>query len=274
LAGGNRVAKALVSREGQLQDLITNFNTTTAALAAESDNLSETIRLLAPTLEDAQSSLVSLNAALPPTRALAIATRPGIAELPATIAAGLPWLNQARPLLSEGELGGIARFLERGTPASAEGIAETVAGLPELTDFNRCIDENLIPTGNIELEDSFGSSDFSTGQPNYREFFYVASGVAAESANYDGNGIYVRFQPGGGPFLVKSENPGGGFEADALYGNTIAPPLGTRPRLRGMPPFKPNVDCFTNQIPDLNGPAADAGPPSPSVTTAPGTPTP
>jgi phospholipid/cholesterol/gamma-HCH transport system substrate-binding protein len=267
LIGGSRAAKALVSRETQLKDLVTNFNTTVSAFADESQNLSETIRLLAPTLETAQRSFVSLNEALPPLRALSIATEPGIAELPETIAAGLPWIEQSRELLGADELGGIAALLERGTPASAAAMAETVAGLPELTDFNRCIDENLIPAGNVELEDSFGPHDFSTGQPNYREFFYAASGLAAESANFDGNGIYVRFQPGGGPHLVKVDNPGGAFEAEAMYGQTIAPPLGTRPRLTGMPPMRPNVDCHSNSLPNLNGPAADAGPPSPAVVT-------
>ncbi len=139
--------------------------------------------------------------------------------------------------------------------------------MPELTAFNRCVDENLIPTGNIELADSFAGNDFSSGQPNYREFFYAASGVAAESANFDGNGIYVRFQPGGGPVKVKSANPGGGFDAGEMFGNTIAPPLGTRPRLTGLPPLRSDVPCFANPIPDLNGPAAAAGPPSPRAYT-------
>jgi phospholipid/cholesterol/gamma-HCH transport system substrate-binding protein len=265
LVSGSLVSEALVSREAQLKDLVTNFNTTVGALADESANLSETIRLLSPTLQTTRRSLVSLNSALPPLRALSIATRPGIAELPETIAAGLPWIAQARELFGADELGGIADLLERGTPDSAAAMAETVAGLPELTDFNRCVDENLIPTGNVKLQDSFGSLDFSTGQPNYREFFYSASGLAAESANFDGNGDYVRFQPGGGPFLVKSDNPNGSFGGEALFGNTIAPPLGTRPRLTGLPPFRPNVDCHSNPIPNLNGPAADAGPPSPRV---------
>ena len=267
LVAGNETAKVLVSRETQLKDLITNFNTFTGALADQSDNLSETVRLLPRTLQIAHRSLVDLNLALPPLRALAIATRPGIAELPATIRAGLPWLDQVLPLLSKRELGGIAHLLEQSTPASASSIHETVTGLPQLTDFNRCVDENLVPAGNVVLQDSSGSSDFTSGQPNSREFFYSAVGLAGESENFDGNGIYVRFQPGGGPVKVKADNPGGGFEADALYGNTIAPPLGTRPRLTGMPPFKPNLPCYKNAIPDLNGPAADAGPPSPRAYT-------
>jgi ABC-type transporter Mla subunit MlaD len=269
LISGSRASAALVSREAQLKDLVTNFNTTVGALADESENLSETIRLLSPTLGTTRRSLVSLNTALPPLRALSIATQPGIAELPETITAGLPWIEQVRPLLGDDELGGIAALLERGTPASAAAMAETVAGLPELTDFNRCVDENLIPAGNVKLEDRFGAFDFSSGQPNYREFFYSASGVAAESANFDGNGAYVRFQPGGGPLLVKSDNPGGSFGGEALFGNTIVPPLGTRPRLTGRPPFRPNFDCHRNPIPNLNGPAADAGPPSPRVVASP-----
>jgi phospholipid/cholesterol/gamma-HCH transport system substrate-binding protein len=267
LVAGNRTAKTLVSRETQLKDLITNFNTFTGALADESDNLSQTVRLLPPALRTARRSLVDLNLALPPLRALAIATQPGIAELPATIRAGLPWLDQVLPLLSKRELGGIAHLLERGTPASASSLHETVTGLPQLTDFNRCVDENLAPAGNVVLQDRFGSSDFTSGQPNYREFFYSAVGLAGESENFDGNGIYVRFQPGGGPVKVKAANPAGGTDADTLYGNTIAPPLGTRPRLTGMPPFKPEVPCYTNPIPDLNGPAAAAGPPSPRAYT-------
>jgi ABC-type transporter Mla subunit MlaD len=263
LTGGNQTFKALVSQETQLKDLLSNFNTFTGSLADESQNLSTTVHLLGPTLTTAQRSLVSLNAALPPLRGLAIATRPGIAELPATIAAGLPFIAQAKPLLSKRELGGIASLLAQGTPFSASATHETVAGLPQLTRFNRCVDENLVPTGNVELQDSGGGSDFSTGQPNYREFFYTAAGVAGETANFDGNGIYVRFQPGGGPTKVKSQNPTGSSDAKELFGNTIAPPIGTRPALGSLPPFKPDVPCFKNAIPNVNGPAAAQGPPSP-----------
>ena len=265
LTGGNRTFKSLVGVETQLKDLLSNFDTFTGSLADESRNLSTTIQLLAPTLTTAQRSLVSLNAALPPLRGLAIATRPGIAELPATIAAGLPFIAQAKPLLSERELGGIARLLAQGTPTSAATVAETIKGLPQLTRFNRCIAGNLVPAGNVVLSDSGNGFDFSTGQPNYREFFYTAAGVAGETANFDGNGVYVRFQPGGGPVKVKLKNPSGSFLSDEMFGNTISPPIGTRPRLGTMPPLKPDVPCFKNAVPNLNGPAAALGPPSPAA---------
>ena len=65
LAGAAKTTGALIRNEGQLKDLITNFNTTMAAFASEATNLSASIRLLAPTLENANAALASLNARLP-----------------------------------------------------------------------------------------------------------------------------------------------------------------------------------------------------------------
>jgi phospholipid/cholesterol/gamma-HCH transport system substrate-binding protein len=260
-AGLARTSRGLVTHEQQLKDLITNFSTFTGALAEESANLQETIRLLGPTLQTTRRSLINLNAALPPLRGFAIALEPAVRELPATIRAGRPWLDQAYPLLSRRELGGLAALLRSSTPGLAGATRDTLRLLPEITLFSRCVDENLIPAGNVVLEDSSGSADFSSGQPNYREFFYAATGVVGESQNFDGNGIYVRFQPGSGPVSVRANNPQGGFESEQLFGYSIAEPLGVRPRVNGNePPLKANVACHANDLPDLNGPAADAGP--------------
>jgi hypothetical protein len=70
--------------------------------------------------------------------------------------------------------------------------------------------------------------------------------------------MYVRFQPGGGPFTV-STGPST-LSGQQLFGNAVSPPLGTRPKYGREPPFNPNVPCYRSQIPDLNGPAAEIGP--------------
>ena len=54
IAGQQKVFTALSSREGQLKDLVTNFNITMAALASQSSNLSETVRQLPRVLSAAQ----------------------------------------------------------------------------------------------------------------------------------------------------------------------------------------------------------------------------
>ncbi len=85
-----------------------------AAFASESGNLRTSIRELAPTLENANGALASLNAAFPPTRAFAREILPGVRETPATIEASFPWIAQTRKLVSPSELGGLAKELSPG----------------------------------------------------------------------------------------------------------------------------------------------------------------
>jgi hypothetical protein len=78
--------------------------------------------------------------------------------------------------------------------------------------------------------------------------------------------MYVRFQPGGGSNTVSTGNTTTG--GDKLFGNAIAKPIGTRPRFPGhRSPYKPRVPCYTQQIPDLNGAAANVGPVESSIRT-------
>jgi hypothetical protein len=136
---------------------------------------------------------------------------------------------------------------------------------PQLGLAGRCVSHNLVPAGNQVIDKIPGKYPFSTGQPNYREFFYSTVGLAGESQNFDGNGPYVRFQAGGGPQLVRMANPGASPGNRSIWGYNISPPLGTRPRLpaAGKPPFRMDVPCHTQKVPDLNGPAAAVGPPDP-----------
>jgi len=253
--------------ETELQDLITNFNVVTGALAAESASVSETIDELAPTLEEAEPSLRELSDALPPLRALAIEAEPGIAELPATIAATEPWLEQADPLLGERELGGTARLLRQAAPGLAQTAHYSRPLFHNLSRVSRCASAVLIPTGDIVIDDSGvvdGTPfDFGTGQPNYRELFYALVQMAGESQSFDGNGSYVRVQAGGGGTLVQTPNsPGYPIGQTLLFGNTVEPPLGVRPALpASRPPFRMDVPCHQNPVPNVNGPAAAVAPP-------------
>ena len=97
----------------QLQGFVENFNSFTGALAAESGNLQETIALLGPTLQTTRSSLISLNDSLPALRGFAIAITPGINEVPKTIRVVRPFTTQLQGLLSNQELGGLAKILKQ-----------------------------------------------------------------------------------------------------------------------------------------------------------------
>lgn len=263
VAGAGRAFGALSKHEEDLKGLIVNFDVFTGALASQSANLSASIQQLAPTLKTFHSSLVSLNRTLPPLRAWAIELRPSVAELPDWIAAGRPWIEQAKPLLSGREAGGTARLLREGTPGLA-GAAQAgkAAALPQLNRISLCSSRVLTPTFDQTINDRF-----STGQPNYREFLYTLADFSGWGANFDGNGTVLRVQPGGGNVLVEQDNPHGNLSTDKRdYAHTIAPPLGTQPQLAGRPPKKPEVRCDSNPVPDVNAGLGQVGPASPAVT--------
>jgi virulence factor Mce-like protein len=263
VAGTGRAFGALSRHEEDLKGLIVNFDVFTGTLAAQSANLSATIHRLAPTLQTFHSSLVSLNRTLPPLRAWAIELRPSVAELPAWIKAGRPWIEQARPLLSGKEAGGTAKLLREGTPglAGAAQAGKAVA-LPQLNRISLCSTKVLSPTFNQTINDQF-----STGGPNYREFLYTLANFSGWGAHFDGNGTFLRVQPGGGDILVEQRNPNGNLSTDKRdYAHTIAPPLGTQPQLGGKPPKKPDVRCDSNPVPDINAGLGQVGPASPAVT--------
>ncbi|MGH2955879.1 MAG: MlaD family protein [Solirubrobacterales bacterium] len=259
LAAQADVFGSLRGHEEQLKGLITNFNTTVGALAAESDNLAETVRLLAPTLEVARPSLLHTNQTLPFLRRFARDITPGIEELPETIAVSQPWLSETKALLGRDELQPIARELRLTGPPAGIAAAAGPSLFSQTELLSRCVSNLLIPTGNVVINDQF-----STGVPNFKEFGYAAAALAGESQTFDGNGPYLRFQSGGGTEIVKGAQPGGGFEADTLFGRAPEVPLGSQPITSGvMPPFRTDVPCHLNAIPDLNGLAAAVGPPSP-----------
>jgi ABC-type transporter Mla subunit MlaD len=257
-SSGDVFAK-LASRENDLGDLITNFNTFSGALASESENLSSTIAELDPTLSEAQVSLRDLSDALPAVRALAIASQPGIRELPATIDAFDPWLSETDKLLDQRELGGLAKLLRSAAP----GLAQTTNGsrqlFPQTSDLARCSTENLIPTADTPIT---ADSRWSIDQSNFNEFFYGAVELAGAGHGFDGNGPYLRLQPGGGPLLVHVPNPTGLPSDQVNFTNTIEAPVGVQPVVPGSaPPVREDVPCYSNPIPNINGPASAVGPP-------------
>ena len=245
---------ALIRNESLLKDLITNFNTTLGSFAAEEGNLRASIHELGPTLENANGALAALNAAFPATRAFARDILPGVRETPATIEASFPWMAQTRRLLSQAELRGLARDLAPATADLARVTDRSLDLLPKIDLVALCARDNVLPTGDVVVMD-----EFENGAENYKEFFWTLVGLSGEGQNFDGNGMYVRFQPGGGASTVSLGDPKS--PSGALVGTSAAPVLGVRPRYPGKrPPYRHDVPCYKSKPPNINGPAAAAGP--------------
>lgn len=253
--------------ESELQGLITAFNTTTGALAAEQDNVSATVRELAPTLEAAQPSLANLDAALPPLRALSLELRPGIAELPDLYVAATPWLDATQALLRDGALGGLAKELRRGAPATAGTTRSGIPLMRQISNLSRCVTDTLDPTFDqaITVDPNVPGAN---AQPSYLDFLNAAVNSSGESASFDGNGFYLRAQTSGGPQQVSVVNPNPTSPTNqVLFGNTIEAPDGSQPALPAEePPFRMDVQCFRNGPANLNSASAAAvGPAMPAA---------
>ncbi len=259
-----KVTGALGRNERQLQDLVTNFNRTTAIFADESENLRASVRELAPTLAVTDRTLADLNAAFPPTRAFAREILPGVRETPATIDAAFPWIDQTRALLAPSELQGLVRELSPATRDLATTVDATNELLPQTDLASKCIARVILPTGDIVIQDG----DLTTGKENYKEFWYALVGLAGEGANVDGNGMYVRFQTGMGDQTVSTGKAS--ITGETLFGRNGLRPIGTRPAYPGkQPPYRPDVPCYTQRLPDLNG--ARTGRPDTATTSTPPT---
>jgi phospholipid/cholesterol/gamma-HCH transport system substrate-binding protein len=260
IAGLQRTSSKLVSREDSLKGLVTNFNRTTAAFAAESGNLRETIALLPRVLDRARPALDSLNASFPPTRAFAREILPGVRETPATLDASFPWLAQTRALVSPAELQGLVRDLRPATASLSAVTNDTIRLLPQVDLVNRCFTDVILPTGDYKIEDGF----LTTGLENYKEFWQAMTSLSGEGQNFDGNGPYVRFQTGGGTNLLSTGTSGTGPQGGSgpqLYGNFPLQPIGSRPaRPATKPPYNRKKACYTNTPPDLNSAEVGLGP--------------
>jgi phospholipid/cholesterol/gamma-HCH transport system substrate-binding protein len=251
IGGQQRIMRALSSRESALKDLLTNWNVTTAALAAEESNLAATVRELPEVLEAAQPALDNLNAAFPSTRAWALEMIPGVRETAATLEAGFPWVRETYALLGPNELQGLVNDLQPAVDDFARFVDGQVQLLPVFDLFNRCQSSTVLPSGETVIQDG----PLTTGIKNYQEFLQALVGLVGAGQNFTGNGIYTRFQPGGGAYEIQTGSVG---TLGPRFGNATAPPLGTRPARGPKPPYRPEAPCHRQGVPDLN--SAEIGP--------------
>jgi phospholipid/cholesterol/gamma-HCH transport system substrate-binding protein len=253
-AGLTRAMTALSDNDTALGDLLTDFNATVQTTADHSADLTASVSELGPTARNAAEAFDQLNEALPDTRRFSRELAASLPELPATIAAAKPWLTQAQRLLSDEELGGLLRQLSPATSDLAALGHATREWLPKIDEFNRCITDVILPTGNIKVDDG----DLSANTENYKEFWRAMTGLAGEGQGFDGNGNYLRLQASHGdrPIITGNTN----MSDFPFIGQPTLPPLRTRPAYGNqLPAMTRSVPCSQSPVPDVND-AASTGP--------------
>jgi hypothetical protein len=254
IASVGTVAAALNVHEQDLGELIVNFNTFFHSLAVQAPSISATVAVLPGALSSIDRGFSSLAAALPPTRTFVLDIIPGVKQTPATISTGLPWIEQVRDSLAPSELGGVAKGLVAATPSLARLFSEQPAFFKQTNLFSQCLTKVFYPAANTKLQDGPNTS----GVEAYKEFFYTLAGLAGLGQSFDGNGVMDRFLVGGGGPTFRSAPVGiVGTSAKGLSLVARSPltPEGTSPAFPAEePPYKPLVPCYTQAVPDFNGP--------------------
>ena len=259
VAGQQKVFAALGTHEGSLKDLITNFNTTMAALARRAGQPAPDGPPAAGRARGRQPRARQPERGLPATRAWALEMIPGVRETPATIEAAFPWITPDASAAAAGRAPGAGEGAPAGRsttspvherPDRAAAGARPVQPLPAQRDpaHRRAAD----PRRRVH----------APGCRTTRSSSRRRSGSPGESQNFDGNGSYTRFHerrrrlPGADRRgrAARMANPA------PLFGPATSQPLGTRPARGGKPPYKPNAPCYKQTPPNLNAAQDRTGP--------------
>jgi phospholipid/cholesterol/gamma-HCH transport system substrate-binding protein len=235
LKGQQKTFAALVRDERALKDLVTNFNITAAAFAREDEALAAAIPALRDTLRAGEPALGSLNNALPSLRAFAREALPGVRSSDETLAASLPFITQARLLMSERELRGTARILRRTIPDVVAFNRTSVPFLRQARALSACTNNVLVPFMELEIPNpETGREAENSNQKVRAQLQRGFPGLSGESRLSDGNNQY--FHAGAtppGPRVRPGPPPDGG----------------------SMPmPHRPDVPCEEQELPNLHAP--------------------
>ena len=238
LRGQQRVFEALADDPEALRELVTDLNTTAAALASQDEALAASVPALRDTLRAGQPALAELNAALPTLRAFSREALPGVRSSVAALDAAIPWIGQARQLVQEDELKGLAADLRQAVPSLVRLNKRLIPFLNQQRALSSCTNRVLVPFVEDDIPSvEEGNSGHSVREQINRSFV----GLAGESRNHDANTPLFHIQ-GVAPLKLTA----GRIEP-------AAPPDPTVP-----PPHRPDVPCETQEPPNLAAPAGSA----------------
>ena len=254
IAAQGQVAGAIDTHPQNLENLITDFNTTANAFARENTSLEQTVAQLPRTLSAAMPAFNALNAAFPPLRTLAKALIPGVKSTGPMVDASLPFVTQLNDLVQPSELRGLTADLRPTVPALAKLTKDTIPLMrDEVRPASSCVANVIYPWSQLTVPDpNFNASNGFPPRKVYVEAVDYLPGLAGESRDFDANGPYIRILGTGGT-LTYSLQPG-------LFGQSLTkldavqpevPPGGKRP------PYEETVPCETQKpITDLSTPTS------------------
>jgi len=152
-----------------------------------------------------------------------------------TLAASMPFITQARLLMSKNELRGTARVLRRTIPDLVRFDQTSVPFLRESRALSACTNNVLVPFMDLKIPNpESGKEAENSEQPVRAQLQRGMPGLSGESRLSDGNNQF--FHAGVTP-----------------PGNRVRP--GPPPDGGSMPlPHRPDLPCETQELPNLHAP--------------------
>jgi virulence factor Mce-like protein len=238
LRGQQKTFAALASNPQDLKELVTDLNTTAGAIASQDTALEAAVPALRDTLREGYPALGELNAALPTLRTFAREAIPGVRSSVPALDAAIPWFTQARGLVQQSELKGLAADLRHAVPALVKLNTRLVPFLQQLRAVSSCTNHVLVPFMESDIPSiEEGNSGQSVRAQINRSFV----GLAGESRVNDANTPV---------FHIQGVNP---FKLATGKVEPAAPLDANMP-----PPHRPDVPCETQDPPNLQAPGGDA----------------
>ncbi|HEX8053950.1 MAG TPA: MlaD family protein [Thermoleophilaceae bacterium] len=256
LKGQGKVFGALSRDEESLKLLVTSLNRLAAAFAREDDNLQATIPALRDVLRVGRPALASLNQAFPTLRAFAREALPAARSSSTTLDVQIPFITQARRLVSRAELRGLVADLRPTVPDLARLNRSQTESLEQTRLIASCQSNVLLPFSTTPVPDpdfpnASGESFSETGP-------HGLVGLSGESRMHDANSPIFRVLAGGGGSTLSVQSQAG----EQLYAQTDLPIEGVRPiKPARTPVYRPNIPCETQEPPDMNAPSGPGGDP-------------
>jgi virulence factor Mce-like protein len=238
LRGQRRVAAALAANPGALKELVTDLNVTAGAIARQDDALAAAVPALRDALREGYPALSALNDALPVLRAFSREAIPGVRSTVPMLDAAIPWTVQARGLVGDDELKGLAADLRQAVPSLVKLNRRLIPGLRQLRALSACTSNVLVPFVESPIPSiEAGNANQAVRAQIMRSFV----GLAGESRVNDANTPVFHIQ---------------GVDPANLSAGRVEPAPPPDPNL--PPEHRPDVPCETQEPPNLSAPGGSA----------------
>jgi phospholipid/cholesterol/gamma-HCH transport system substrate-binding protein len=196
LKTSSRTVRALAARRDDLASLVTNANTTAAAIGDENASFSQALGLLPDTLRKANTTFVNLRATLDDLDVLVAASKPATKDLAPFLAELRPLVRDARPTIAD-----LSTLIRR--PGGGNDLIDLLDRAPRLEQVARPALRNSTQA----LKDSTPVLQFV--RPYSADLVGWLRDFGQGASNYDANGHFARIQPIFNAYSF-ADNPTGG----------------------------------------------------------------